>query len=53
MEGFVHRENLAIFKRRLADAKNDVHQQLLLKLLAEEEAKGGPLSAYVASIRSR
>jgi hypothetical protein len=48
VEDFVHRENLAIFKRQLADVKNDVHRQLLLKLLAEEEAKGSLLSACAA-----
>ena len=49
MEDFVHRENLTIFKRQLANVKNDVHRQLLLKLLAEEETKGGPLTADAAS----
>ena len=53
MEDFVHRENLIIFKRRLADAKSDVHRQLLLKLLAEEESKGGPLPAGAALRQAR
>ena len=48
MEEFIHRENLIIFKRRLAEAKNDVQRQMLLKLLAEEEAKGSLLSACAA-----
>jgi hypothetical protein len=48
VEDFVHRENLTIFKRQLANAKSDVHRQLLLKLLAEEEAKGGLLTADVS-----
>jgi hypothetical protein len=39
MEEFVHRENLRIFKRQLALAKDDVQRQLLLKLIAEEAAK--------------
>ena len=52
MEDFVHRENLTIFKRRLGEAKDDVQRQLLLKLLAEEEAKGGPLAADAASRRA-
>jgi hypothetical protein len=39
MEEFVHRENLRIFKRQLALAKDDVQRQLLVKLIAEEEAK--------------
>jgi hypothetical protein len=41
MEEFIHRETLIIFKRRLAEAKNDAQRQMLLKLLAKEEAKGG------------
>jgi hypothetical protein len=39
MEEFMHRENLRIFKRQLALAKDDAQRQLLLKLIAEEEAK--------------
>jgi hypothetical protein len=38
MEEFIHRENLIILKRRLAEAKNDAQRQMLAKLLAEEEA---------------
>jgi hypothetical protein len=49
VEEFIHRENLIIFKRRLAEAKNDAQRQMLLKLLAEEEAKGGPLTAGAPS----
>jgi hypothetical protein len=40
MEKFIRRENLIIFKRRLAEAKTDTQRQMLLKLLAEEEARG-------------
>jgi hypothetical protein len=40
MEKFIRRENLIIFKRRLAEAKIDTQRQMLLKLLAEEEARG-------------
>ncbi len=39
MEEFVHCENLTIFRRQLALAKDDVQRQLLLKLLAQEEAR--------------
>jgi hypothetical protein len=39
MEEFLRREKLMIFKRRLALVENDAQRQLLLKLLAEEEAK--------------
>jgi hypothetical protein len=39
MEKFIRHENLIIFKRRLAEAKTDAQRQMLLKLLAEEEAR--------------
>jgi hypothetical protein len=39
MEEYIRRENLKIFKRHLALAKDDAQRQLLLRLLAEEEAK--------------
>lgn len=44
MEEFIHRENLIIFKRRLAVAKSDEQRQMLLKLLAEEEARDACLN---------
>ena len=39
MEGFIHRENLALLRKRLAEPCDDARRQILLKLLAEEEAK--------------
>jgi hypothetical protein len=39
LEEFIHNENLVIFRRRLALAKDDAQRQLLLKLIAEEEEK--------------
>jgi len=39
MEEFVRRENLTIFRRQLALAKDDAQRQLLLKPIAKEEAK--------------
>jgi hypothetical protein len=39
MEKFIHRENLALFKRRLAEPRSDAERKVLLKLLADEEAK--------------
>jgi hypothetical protein len=39
MEKYIHRENLALFKKRLAEAHNDVEREVLLKLAADEEAK--------------
>ena len=39
MDKFVHRQNLAHFRKLIAEAKNDVRREMLMKLLAEEEAK--------------
>ena len=39
LEKFIHRENLLLFKKRLAEAHDDTAHEILLKLLAEEEAK--------------
>jgi hypothetical protein len=41
-DAFVHRENLALFRRRIAETKDDMAREILMKLLAEEEAKGTP-----------
>ena len=42
MEKFIHEENLALFKKRLADAHGDAEREVLSKLLADEEAKEPP-----------
>jgi hypothetical protein len=42
MDKFIHRENLALFKKRLAEAHSDTEREVLLKLLADEEAKEPP-----------
>ncbi len=39
MESFIHQENLTLFRKRLAETKDDATRQVILKLLAEEEAK--------------
>jgi len=40
MNKFIHRENLALFRRRLADPDLPVAQRkIILKLLTEEEVK--------------
>jgi hypothetical protein len=39
MEHFIRRENLALFRKRLAEPCADAERKVLLKLLAEEEAK--------------
>lgn len=43
MEEFLRPENLIIFRRRLAEASSDAQRQVLLKLLADEEAREQPV----------
>jgi hypothetical protein len=42
MERFIHRENLALYRKRLTEAHSEAEHEVLLKLLAEEEAKESP-----------
>jgi hypothetical protein len=42
MENYIHRENLALFKKRLEEAHTDAERKVLLMLLAEEEANEPP-----------
>jgi hypothetical protein len=39
MEDYIRRENQRIFKRHLETVKDDAQRELLLKLLAAEDAK--------------
>jgi len=39
LKEFIHAENLALFRKRLAEPCNGAQRKLLLKLLAEEEAR--------------
>jgi hypothetical protein len=38
MEEFIHQQNLALFKKLLAEPHTDAEREVLLKLLADEEA---------------
>jgi hypothetical protein len=42
MAKFIYRENLTPFKTRLADAPDESKRQVLLKLLARQDAKNSP-----------
>ena len=44
MEKFIHRENVALYKKHLTEPHTDVERKVLLRLLSDEEAKGAPLS---------
>lgn len=43
MEKYIHRENLALFKKRLAEACSEAERKVISELLAEEQAKDVPL----------
>lgn len=49
MEGFIHRENLALYRKCLAEPCDDARRRLLLKLLAEEEARAPDSKAAEAA----
>lgn len=42
MEEYIHQENLALFKKRLEAVHTDAEREVLLRLLADEEAKEPP-----------
>ena len=42
MEEYIHLQNLILFRKRLAEALSDGEREVLLKLLADEEAKEFP-----------
>ena len=46
---FIHRENLALFKKRLTEPHDAATHQLLLNLLADEEAKKNDLGKLYLS----
>ena len=39
MDEYIHREDLTLFKKRLAEARTDAEREVILKLLADEVAK--------------
>jgi hypothetical protein len=39
MEKYIHRENLALFKKHLAEPHSDAERKILVKLLTDEETK--------------
>lgn len=44
MEKFIQRENVTLYKKRLAEPHTDAEHKILLKLLADEEAKDASVS---------
>ena len=41
MESFIHTENIRLYQKLLAETSDPDKRQMLLKLLADEEAKDG------------
>ena len=39
MEKYIHRENLSLFKKRLAEPHTDAEREVLMKLLTDEQTK--------------
>jgi hypothetical protein len=42
MEKFIHQENVALFKKCFVKPHTDVEREVLLRLLADEQAKDSP-----------
>jgi hypothetical protein len=42
MEKYIHLQNLILFKKRLAEPHSEAERKVILKLLADEEAKEPP-----------
>ena len=40
MDNYIHRENLALLRKRLAETQDEAMRRVILRLLAEEQAKG-------------
>ena len=51
MEKFIRRQNLDLFKKRLAEPRTDAEREVLVKLLADEQAKE-PLPKMESSSRA-
>lgn len=41
MERFIHNQNIKLFKKQLEAPTDEAQRKMLLRLLAEEQAKGG------------
>ncbi len=50
MDEFIHVQSLALYRRRLAESCDEAQRQMLLKLLAEEEAKQLPPRKKIVTV---
>ena len=51
MEEFIHQQNLALFKKRLAEPHTDAQGEVLVKLLTDEQAKEPPPKNGILKLR--
>jgi hypothetical protein len=51
MERYIHHQNLTLFKKRLAEPRTNAEREVLLKLLADEQAKEPPLDDGIIKAR--
>jgi hypothetical protein len=52
MDKFIHRENLALFKKRLGEPRTDPEREVLMKLPADEEATEPPTGPHEGQCRN-
>ena len=46
MDKFIHQGNLELYRRKLAEAKDQITRDTIRKLLTEEEAKDLPIAGH-------
>jgi hypothetical protein len=51
MEEFIHQQNLALFKKRLAEPHTDAEREMLVRLLPDEQAKEPPPKNGILKLR--
>ena len=50
MERFIHKQNMELFRKQLDAETNEARRNMLLRLLAQEEANGKRLEAKAKEI---
>ena len=53
MESFIHRENLALFRKRLAEPRDEAERQVLLKLPGRRGERPSPKKGELRSAQAR
>ena len=51
MENFIHQQNLALFKKRLAEPRTDAEREVTYELLTAEQAKEPQPTNYILKPR--